>query len=100
MAIHKRIKLAKKEANGYVIPLGPFNLVAVVTDKGMLSCGAFDVIAMDRHGYPAARVKSAKGDLIASIDDLMAGTVKDANAAAIKLGIKMGMSVKEALDKI
>ena len=100
MAIHKKLKLAKKMADGYVIPLGPFNLVAVVSDKGMLSCGAFDVMAMDKHGYPAARVKSATGGLIATIDDLLAGTVKDANATATKLGIKVGMSGREALDKI
>lgn len=100
MAIHKKVKLTKKEADGYVIPLGPFNLVAVVTDKGMLSCGAFDVMAMDKHTYPAARAKSATGSLIATIDDLLAGTVKDANAAATKLGITVGMSGRKALDKM
>ena len=100
MAIHKKIKLAKKTADGYVIPLGPFNLVAVVTDKGMLSCGAFDVMAMDKHSYPAARVKSATGGLIATIDDLLSGTVKDVNTAATKLGITVGMSGRETLDKM
>lgn len=100
MAIHKKIKLAKKKADGYIINLGPFNLVAVVTDKGMLSCGAFDVMAMDKYSYPAARVKSATGSPIATIDDLLAGIVKDANAAATRLGIEVGMSGKEALDKM
>jgi len=33
-------------------------------------------------------------------DDLLVGAVKDANAAAIKLGVKIGMSGREALDRM
>jgi uncharacterized protein YunC (DUF1805 family) len=100
MALHKKVQLSHKLADAYIIELGPFNLVAVVTDIGMVCCGAFDVLAMDRHSYPAARVKSTTGGPIGTIDDLLAGIVKDANTAATKLGIKAGMSGREALDKI
>lgn len=95
--VHEKIQLAGKQADGYVIPLGPVNLVNVVTDVGMVGCGAFDVAALDNFGYPAARVKSAGGGSIATIDDLLTGIVKDANAAATKLGVNAGMSGKEAL---
>lgn len=98
--MHQKIQLANKQADGYVIPLGPVNLVNVVTDVGMVGCGAFDVEALNKFGYPAARVRPTRGESIATIDDLLAGAVKDANAAAIELDIKIGMSGREALDRM
>lgn len=96
--IQDKVQLARKQADGFVIPLGSVNLVNVVTDEGMVGCGAFDVAALDKFGYPAARVKPSRGSSIATIDDLLAGVIKDANAAAAKKGIKVGMSGREALD--
>ena len=92
------VELAGKQARGYVIPLGPVNLVLVVTDKGMVGCGAFDVMALNSFGYPAARVRPSEGSSISSIEDLLEGIVKEANPAAEKLGVRMGMSGREALD--
>ena len=98
--IHEKVQLANKQADGYVIPLGPVNLVNVVTDVGMVGCGAFDVAALDNFDYPAARVKATTGSSISTIDDLLVGEVKDANTAADKLGVKVGMSGREALDRM
>jgi uncharacterized protein YunC (DUF1805 family) len=98
--IHEIVLLTNKQADGYVIPLGTLNLVNVVTDTGMVGCGAFDVSALDNFGYPAARVQSAVGSGIATIEDLLSGIVKEANAGAIKRGVKVGMTGKEALDLI
>lgn len=98
--LHEKVQLAEKQADGYVIPLGPVNLVMVVTDVGMVGCGAFDVAALDNFGYPAARVRPTRGSSVATIDDLLVGAVKDANAAAIELGVKIGMSGREALDRM
>jgi uncharacterized protein YunC (DUF1805 family) len=97
---HEKVQLTKKEADGYVIPLGPFNLVSVNTDIGLVGCGAFDVAALDNFSYPAARVKSTKGGLIATIEDVLEGEVKDANEEAKKLGVEIGMSGREALDRM
>ncbi|NYT02760.1 MAG: YunC family protein [Methanosarcinales archaeon] len=96
--IQKIVQLSKKEAQGYVIPLGAINLVTVVTDRGMVGCGAFDVEALDRHGYPAARVRPVACSTISSIEDLLAGEIKDMNQAAARLGVRVGMSGQEALD--
>ena len=96
--IHTKVQLARKQADGYVITLGKINLVNVVTDIGMVGCGAFDVAALDNFGYPAARVKPTSSSSIETVDDLLDGNIKDANDAAARLGIKVGMSGKEALD--
>jgi len=96
--VHQKVQLTNKQADGYIIPLGPANIVCVITDVGMVGCGAFDVMALDAFGYPAVRVKSTSGNPIAVIDDLLAGVVKETNTEAVKLGINIGMSGKEALD--
>ena len=98
--LHEKVQLAEKQADGYAIPLGPVNLVMVVTDVGMVGCGAFDVAALDNFGYPAARVRATRGSSVATIDDLLVGAIKDANAGAIKLGVEIGMSGREALDRM
>jgi uncharacterized protein YunC (DUF1805 family) len=94
---HEIVDLAGKQARGYVIPLGPVNLVVVVTDKGMVGCGAIDVAALNSFGYPAARVRPSKGGSISSIEDLLAGIIKEANPAAEKLGMNAGQTGREAL---
>jgi len=96
--VHQKVQLGRKQADGYCISLGPANLVFVITDLGMVGCGAFDVMALDAFSYPAARVKSTTGNPIVTIDDLLSGMVKDTNHEAVKLGIHTGMAGKEALD--
>jgi uncharacterized protein YunC (DUF1805 family) len=96
--ISQKVQLTNKQADGYSIPLGPMNLVCVVTDVGMVGCGAFDVMALDGFHYPAARVKSVTGNPIVTVDDLLVGIVKDANTEAVKRGIHAGISGREALD--
>ena len=96
--ICEKIDLKHKQAEGFILALGPFNLVGVRTDVGMVCCGAFDVSAMERFGYPAVRVKSGTGGAIETIEDLLAGIVKDANAGAVDLGVKIGMTGRESLE--
>lgn len=94
----KKVRLSKKEADGFVIPLGPANLVAVKTDIGMVGCGAFDVAALDSFSYPAAKVRPAVGPSIADTDDILRGIIKEANRSAMSRGIKNGMTGKQALE--
>ncbi len=98
--IHMKIQLAEKQADGYVIPLGGIKLVSVVTDRGMVGCGAFDVAALNNFSYPAAKVRPSKGNSIASIEDLMTGIVKEVNPAAERLGLKAGITGREALNML
>jgi uncharacterized protein YunC (DUF1805 family) len=94
------VQLTKKKADGFVIPLGPANLVAVKTDVGLVGCGAFDVAALDSFSYPAAKVRPAVGPSIVDIDDLLKGIVKEANRSALGRGIKNGMTGRQALERL
>ncbi len=96
----EKIQLKNKQAEGFVIPLGSLNLVGVVTDVGLAGCGAFDVSALENFNYPAVKVRSEKGVPVATIEDLLLGIVKEANAGAVKLGICVGMTGREALEKM
>ena len=92
------VRLKNSDGEGYVIPLGPVNLVCVVASKGLVGCGAFDIGALARFDYPAAKVRPTRSASIESIDDLLAGEIREVNPFAEKMGIKIGMSGKEALD--
>ena len=94
----EQITLKDGVARGFVIPLGPVNLVGAVAPRGIVGCGAIDVQALEKFGYPAARVKPTRGDSIASIGDLLAGEVKEVNPSAAKSGITVGSSGRQALD--
>jgi uncharacterized protein YunC (DUF1805 family) len=93
-----KVKLAKKEGEGFVIPLGSANLVGIKTDVGMVGCGAFDVAALDSFSYPAARVRPATGPSIVDTDDILKGIVKEANRSAMGRGIRNGMTGRQALE--
>lgn len=91
------VTVERKQAKAYVVPLGPLNLVFAATDSGMVGCGAFDVGALDRFGYAAARVRGADGGGIATVDDLLDGLVAEANVAAVERGVQTGMTGRMAL---
>lgn len=97
---HSKIQLKDKKADGYVISLGAANLVFIITDKGMLGCGAFNTAALDKFNYPAAIARLGDGKPIASLDDLLAGVIKEANNSAQAVGIKIDMQASQALAKL
>jgi uncharacterized protein YunC (DUF1805 family) len=92
------VQLTRKVAEGFIITLGPANLVAVMTDVGMVGCGAFDVAALDSFSYPAARVRPAIGPSIIDTDDILKGIIKEANRSAFGRGIRTGMTGRQALE--
>lgn len=94
------IDIKGKVATGYLLPLGKINLVFAKTETGLLGCGAFDVMALDKFAYPAARVKSSTGGSIATVIDLLDGIVKDVNESASKIGVTVGMLGRDALGKL
>ena len=98
--LQERIQLNNSEAAGYVVPLGPVNLVWGVARRGMVGCGAFDVRALEKFGYPAARVRPVGTQSIATLKDLLSGEISEANSGASTMGVHVGMSGKEALDRL
>jgi uncharacterized protein YunC (DUF1805 family) len=96
--LQETIRLKNSEAAGYVVPLGPVSLVWVVARRGLVGCGAFDVRALEKFGYPAARVRPVGSLSVATLGDLLSGEISEANSAAADMGIFIGMRGREALD--
>ena len=56
--------------------------------------------ALEKFGYPAAKVRPAQGPSMASIDDLLSGVVAEANQFALERGVDAGMRGREALERL
>ena len=81
-----------------VVPLGPASLVLARTDAGgVLACGAVDPVPLGRFGLAVARVRPTGGGSVASFDDLLRGTVTEANDLARERGVTPGMTGDVAL---
>jgi uncharacterized protein YunC (DUF1805 family) len=98
--LQEPIHLKNSEAAGYVVPLGPVNLVWGIARRGMVGCGAFDVRALEKFGYPAARVRPLGSNSVATLGDLLLGEISEANSGAVAMGVQVGMSGKEALNRL
>jgi uncharacterized protein YunC (DUF1805 family) len=85
------------EVSGYIIPIGPVNLVFAKTNKGIVGCGAIDVIALEKFHIPAVKVKPSSGDSIHDIDELLNGVVVVVNSDAKEAGICPDMTGEEAI---
>ncbi len=96
--IQQDVRLSGGMATGYVLKAGPVSIVVVIAGKGMVGCGAFDVAALGRFGYPAVRARSCDGKPISSIAELLSAEVWDVNEPARALGVVGGMSGREALE--
>lgn len=93
------MKFEGRDVETVVLPIGSVNLVYARAAKGLLTCGAIDPMALDKFGIAAARVKPS-GSSVANIDDLLGGSVREANAVAQALGVTVGMPGREALTKL
>ena len=97
---HERTTVDGRPVEVVVLPIGPVNLVYGRTERGILACGAIDPAALERFGIAVARVRPTTGTSIASLEDLLAGEVREANATAQALGIAAGMSGRAAFAKL
>src|SRR5690606_38557882 len=97
---HQRTRLSYKDAFGYVIPVGETSLMTWVTDEGMIGTEGFDIEALAVFGVPAAIVGVSEESTLETLDDLMDAEVKAANLPAVQRRVEIGMSGREALNRM
>lgn len=97
---HEQCEVDGRPVELVAMPIGPVSLVYARTSSGLLACGAIDPAALEKFGIPAARVKPTTGNSIGNLDDLLAGEVREANAAAEARGVRPGQSGREALARL
>ena len=89
-----------KTFQGHVIPIGSVSLVFALAEKGLVGCGAIDVIALEKFKIAAAKVRPVSSPSVNSIEDLLTGEIVAVNQFAQTVGITIGMSGKDALIRL
>ncbi|MCX7927766.1 MAG: YunC family protein [Candidatus Omnitrophica bacterium] len=77
-----------------------FSILLACGSKGFLACGVFDLTALEAFGQAAALVESSPENPIGNLERFVGRNITKANSKAKALGIKEGMSVKEAFELI
>lgn len=72
--------------------MGTTKLLLIQGLRGMLGCGYVSLGAAEKFGHALAIVKG-----VASFDDMLAAKVSEVSPAAAALGVKPGMTGREAL---
>lgn len=82
-------------AHGFEIELPKAPLVLVKAKGGFVMCGYLNVEAAGKLGIAAAMVRG-----VSSVDDLLHAKVQKATEAALKKGVSVGMTGREALSRL
>ena len=89
------IKLKTGTALGVKIELGAAPLVLIKAEKGFAMCGYLNIETANKLGDCAVVAKGVK-----SFEDMLNAKAIDVSEAAVRLGIKEGMTCREALEKM
>jgi uncharacterized protein YunC (DUF1805 family) len=87
------VSIGSKKATGFEIQLPGAPLVLVRGQKGFVMCGFLNLAAADKFNQAAAIVRGVN-----NIDELLAKPVTDASVKALSLGIKPGMTGRQAME--
>jgi uncharacterized protein YunC (DUF1805 family) len=95
---HEVLKFPGGEALGcsYRWPEGQYCVIH--TDRGIVACGLYDCEIAARFGYAVAIGRGTPELPLCEPEDLLSAVIVEASQPAIDLGIKVGMTGREALD--
>jgi len=77
-----------------------FSILLVAGKKAFLTCGVFDLDAIDAFGGAAAIVESTPDNPIGNLERFPNRKITKVNSKAKALGITVGMDVKDAFEII
>lgn len=89
----EKIKLDKGSAMGLSFQMQKAPLLVIKADKGFVMCGYLDMDTAGVLGDAAVKVKG-----VSTFDDVLKAPVVGATQEAANIGIKVGMTGKEALE--
>jgi uncharacterized protein YunC (DUF1805 family) len=91
----KKINIGKKHIEAILIGLQKKNLILLKGGKGYVMCGYLDLKVAQKFNDVAIKIIG-----VSSIEQALKTTIHSCTLPAIKLGIRKGQSVKEALKLI
>ena len=89
-----------KPATGVSVVWEDGQFVFIVSSKGLVACGAIDADVLDKFDFAVTVSEGTVEEPLVTPDDLLKAKVMKLTKKAEKLGIKIGMSGKEALEKL
>lgn len=93
------VELVGGTAIGTIVELPKTRVLSVSTQKGYIMCGILNVADLERL-HPERKIIAARVIGVREIDDLLHAKVVEVTAEANRLGIKEGMTGREALEKM
>ncbi len=91
----EQVNLENGYALGLKLDMGQAPLLVIRAKKGFVMCGYLNMDVANKLGDMAVRVTGVK-----SFEDVLNAKAVDVSEAAKKLGITVGMTGKEALNKM
>ncbi len=96
MIVIKQLEVNGKKILGLEVKnLGKAPLIIAKTDKGYIMCGYLNIEVAEKLGDAAAIVSG-----VSSVEELLEKPVKAVTTKARSLGVKPGMTGREALEKM
>jgi len=91
------VRLERGIAVGIMVELPKTRALSISTEKGYVMCGLLDVPFLD--GFHSDRqIVAARVVGVREIDDLLEARVRDCTTAAAAMGVRPGMTGREALE--
>jgi len=97
---HIKIPIPKKKtyAQGIEASWANGQWVAIICNKGMVGCGAFDVKLMEEHEQVIAIARGSIERPLITCDDLLNAKIVGMTKLARNLGVKEGMTGRDAVE--
>ena len=87
-------------APDYILPNGARGSIGNDAGIGLENAGVASLPFLDQHGIPAAAVAAMSAEIGVGQSTYNEGVISAVNEVAKKMGVTVGMSAKEAADKI
>ncbi len=94
----KEVYIDEKKYYAVEVKLPKTTLIVVGNDIGFVMCGALNIDIYDTPKMKERKVICANAIGVKTVDDLINGVINQSTSAASEIGIKSGMSVKDALN--
>jgi uncharacterized protein YunC (DUF1805 family) len=93
-----QVKGGQTSAQGIEASWDSGQWVAIICNKGMIGCGAFDVKLMEEHEQVIAVAHGKLNAPLITCEDLLDAIIEGTTKLARKFGVKEGMTCREAVD--
>jgi len=100
MMPYKIVQTKVGEATGLGLRWEGGQCIIIVANKGLLACGILDVKIADEWDFPVAISRGTPQNPLVTDQDLLKAKVMEVTKKARELGIEIGMTGREALEKL